>query len=113
MKRIGQLSILLILIVISSGLHAQDKIYTVNCECFNSKVQSIDKNLVHLNPIERDSSTIKTLPRNYVTKIVFADDYTVEFTKEGEVVRDRLLEAPMFKAKGSRIYAEGVVPLNE
>lgn len=114
MRTVLRLIVSLLLIIIASfEIYAQDKIYTVNGECFNSKVQSIDKNLVHLNPIERDSSTIKTLPRNYVTKIVFADDYTVEFTKEGEVVRDRLLEAPMFKAKGSRIYAEGVVPLNE
>lgn len=114
MRTVLRLIVSLLLIIISSfGIYAQDSIYTVNGEYFKSKVQSIDKNLIHINPIERDSSTIKSFPRNYVTKIVFSDDYIVEFTKDGEIVRDKLLEAPVFKAKGSRIYAEGVVPLNE
>lgn len=114
MRYVFQLIVSILLTTIASfGLYAQDSLYTVNGECFKSKVQSIDKNLIHITPIENDSSTIKSLPRNYVSKIVFSDGFIVEFSKDGEVVRDRLLEAPMFKAKGSLIYAEGVVPLNE
>lgn len=110
MKRFFAITVAL---AFASVLYAQDKIYSVNGDCFESKVQAIDKEVVRITPIDMETHTIRQLPRNYVSKIVFADGMEVNFTGEGEIIRDGLLDSPSFKARGSRVYAEGVIPLTE
>ena len=65
----------IIIITISYGIAAQDKINTVNGDIFNTEVLSIDSHNVKLKPLNVGSSTISTLPRNYIKSIEFSLKY--------------------------------------
>lgn len=106
------LSIALILLVVSRQFSfAQEKIHTVNGDTFETSLLSIDRNMVNLKPFLSGNTTISKLPRNYIKEIEFADGFKFRFTPEGELVRDSLSAAPVVRAKGTRLYAEGIVGL--
>ena len=92
---------------------AQDVVNTVNGDAFKTGVTSIDKEMVNVKPVESGASTITKLPRNYIRSIEFADGFTLDFLPDGSFDRSRLSEAPTVVAKGSKIYAEGIIKLND
>lgn len=101
------------ILTISYGLAAQDKINTVNGDIFNTEVLSIDSHNVKLKPFNVGSSTISTLPRNYIKSIEFKDGFLLPFTSDGGIIRDDLSEVPTVKAKVGKLYAEGIIPMKE
>ena len=104
---------LLLLPAISSGIFAQDRIHTVNGTTYETKVQSIDKQMVSFVPVETAGHSVSKLPRNYISSIEFSDGLVLPFSPDGEIVRDGLAKAPSIKAKGGGVYAEGLVRLTE
>lgn len=100
-------------VVISSGLHAQDKVRTVNGDIYTVKVLQVTKDIVRIDPIQTDYTVIKQFPRNYVESITFSDGAEVKFAPGGELIRDGLADVPTIKAKTDGIYAERLFKLNE
>ena len=93
---------------------AQDVIRSVNGEEFRTRVRSMDKHDVKFDYITGAAgNTFNKLPRNYVSSIDMEDGFTINFTPEGEVIRDNLLDAPAIKSIAGYIYAEGLVRYTE
>ena len=110
MKRILCVSVLLFTAL---SVQAQQKMTSVNGDVYESRILSIDKNLVRFKPVSLGETTLSKLPRNYIRSIEFQDGFTAQFAENGDFIRDGILDCPTVKAKFGALNAEGLFKFTE